>query len=231
MNLPRVVTTSEWEAAVEELRVKEKQAMKAHDALAAERRRLPMVRIDKEYEFDGPDGNATLTDMFDGRRQLIVYHFMFAPGVHNWPEGGCDGCSMYVDNLGHLAHLNARDTSFALISRAPLENLQNFKARMGWDVPWFSSAESDFNDDFGLSTPEGETFGLSVFVRDDEGGVYRTYFTNRRAVEAIGTVWELLDRTPLGRQETWEETPEGRPQTQPYTWWRLHDEYEEVPAA
>jgi predicted dithiol-disulfide oxidoreductase (DUF899 family) len=226
MNLPPVVSQAEWEAAHQALLAKEKEATRARDALAAERRRQPMVRIDKDYVFEGPNGKARLLDMFEGRRQLILYHFMFAPDVDGWPEAGCDGCSMFVDQVGHLAHFHARDTSFALVSRAPLQNIQPFKERMGWTIPWYSSDGTDFNTDFGVTTDRGETFGLSVFLRDGDV-VYRTYFTNRRGVEALGSVWSFLDLTPHGRQETWEDSPEGYPQTPPYQWWRLHDEYED----
>jgi predicted dithiol-disulfide oxidoreductase (DUF899 family) len=226
-NLPPVVSPTEWEAAHEALLAKEKEATRAHDALAAERRRLPMVRIDKDYAFEGPDGKVGLLDLFEGRRQLILYHFMFAPDVHGWPEAGCEGCSMFVDQVGHLAHFHARDTSFALASRAPLPNLERFKERMGWTIPWYSSAQSDFNVDFGVTIDRGETFGLNVFLRDGDD-VYRTYFTNRRGIEALGSVWTFLDLTPLGRQETWEDSPEGTPQTAPYQWWHLHDEYEDA---
>ena len=149
---------------------------------------------------------------------------MFARDVHGWPQAGCEGCTMFVDQVGHLAHLHARDTSFALVSRAPLANLLAYKERMGWSVPWYSSAGSDFNDDFGVTTEQGEMFGLSVFIREDDE-VYRTYFTSRRGVEALGSVWTFLDLTPLGRQEEWEDSPEGYPQTPPYKWWRRHDEY------
>jgi predicted dithiol-disulfide oxidoreductase (DUF899 family) len=226
MNLPPVVSPAEWEAAHEALLAKEKEATRARDALAAERRRQPMVRIDKDYVFEGPEGKASLLDMFEGRRQLILYHFMFAPDVHGWPEAGCDGCSMFVDQVGHPAHFHARDTSFALVSRAPLQNIEPFKERMGWTIPWYSSDGSDFNTDFGVTTDRGETFGLSVFLRDGDA-VYRTYFTNRRGVEALGSVWSFLDLTPLGRQETWEDSPEGYPQTPPFEWWRYHDEYDD----
>jgi predicted dithiol-disulfide oxidoreductase (DUF899 family) len=227
-NPPQVVPAAAWEEALRALRAKEKAHMRAADALAAERRRLPMAEVEKDYVFDGPDGRATLLDMFEGRPQLIVYHFMFGPGC----EVGCDGCSMVVDNLGHLAHLRARDVSFALVSRAPLPKLEAFRRRMGWDVPWYSSFESDFNVDFGVGPEqpqpdvhqEGESFGLSVFLRDGER-VFRTYFTDRRGVEPLSSNWALLDLTPLGRQEKWEDSPEGRPQSEPYTWWRLHDEY------
>ena len=222
--LPKVVSQAEWQAAREELLVKEKAATRARDALAAERRRLPMVRIDKDYVFEGPAGKASLVDLFDGRRQLILYHFMFAPDVDGWPAAGCPGCSMVVDQVGHLAHLHARDTSFVLVSRAPLAQVERYRKRMGWTIPWFSSAGNDFNRDFGVTTDEGETFGLSVFLRDGDD-VFRTYFTNGRGVEALGSVWTFLDLTPLGRQEEWEDSPAGRPQTPPYAWWRRHDEY------
>jgi predicted dithiol-disulfide oxidoreductase (DUF899 family) len=226
MELPQVVSPAEWQLAHERLLAKEKRATRERDALAAERRRQPMVRIDKHYSFDGPGGTASLLDLFDGRRQLILYHFMFAPGVEGWPTAGCDGCSMFVDQVGHLAHLQARDTSFILVSRAPFESIERYRRRMGWDIPWYSSSDGDFNADFGLTTGVGETFGLSVFLADGDD-VYRTYFTNARGVEALGSIWMFLDLTPLGRQEVWENSPPGYPQTPPYQWWRRHDEYDE----
>jgi predicted dithiol-disulfide oxidoreductase (DUF899 family) len=230
MELPPVVSETEWEAALEALRAKEKDATRARDALAAERRRLPRVRIGKDYVFEGPNGPARLVDLFEGRTQLIVYHFMFGPNQ----EVGCDGCSLFVDQIGHLAHLHARDVSFALISRAPIDKIERYRKRMGWTIPWYSSFETDFNVDFGLSPEvpaegvyqDGENFGLSVFIRDGDE-VFRTYFTNRRGTEALGSVWTFLDLTPLGRQENWEDSPEGYPQGPPYDWWRRHDEYEE----
>jgi predicted dithiol-disulfide oxidoreductase (DUF899 family) len=229
MKLPQVVSPAEWEAARESLLVKEKEATRARDALAAERRRLPMVRVDKDYVLEGPNGKTSLLDLFEGRRQLIVYHFMFGPSA----EAGCDGCSMVVDNIGHLAHLHARETSLVLVSRAPSAKIEPFKKRMGWTIPWYSSFDSDFNVDFGVSPEsprpadyqDGETFGLSVFLRDG-GSMYRTYYTDRRGVEALGSNWTFLDLTPLGRQEDWEDSPVGYPQTPPYQWWRLHDEYD-----
>jgi predicted dithiol-disulfide oxidoreductase (DUF899 family) len=224
MELPEVVSQAEWRAALDEHRVKEKEATRARDALAAERRRLPMVRIDKEYVLQGPPGPASLLDLFEGRRQLIVYHFMFAPGVDGWPDAGCDGCSMVVDNIGHLSHLHARDTSLALVSLAPIDKIEAYRKRMGWTVPWFSSEGTDFNVDFGVSTDQGEIFGLSVFLRDGDE-VFRTYFTTGRGVEALGSNWTFLDLTPLGRQEDWEDSPAGYPKTPPYEWWRRHDEY------
>jgi predicted dithiol-disulfide oxidoreductase (DUF899 family) len=229
MNLPPVVTTEEWQAAWEALNVKEKEATRARDALAAERRRLPRVSVSTDYVFDQPEGKAGLLDLFEGRTQLLLYHFMFGPNQ----EAGCDGCSMFVDQIGHLAHLHARNTSFALVSRAPIAKVDAYRKRMGWTIPWYSSYESDFNVDFGVGpeTPregvyqDGETFGLSVFIREGDD-VFRTYFTTHRGVEALGSVWTFLDLTPLGRQEQWEDSPVGYPQTKPYEWWRRHDEYE-----
>src|SRR6185503_14007383 len=141
MNLPPVVSREEWEAVLQKLRAKEKEATHARDALAAERRRLPRVRIERNYVFEGRSGKATLVDLFEGRHQLLLYHFMFGPNQ----EAGCDGCSMFVDQIGHLAHLHARDTSFALVSRAPIEKLEAYRKRMGWTIPWYSSFETDFN--------------------------------------------------------------------------------------
>jgi predicted dithiol-disulfide oxidoreductase (DUF899 family) len=223
--LPPIVSHSAWQAAQDKLLVKEKMATRARDALAAERRRLPMVNIDKDYIFEGADGAARLIDLFEGRRQLILCHFMFGPG----DEQGCAGCSMTVDDMGHLAHLHARDTSLVLVSRAPQDKLKPFKQRMGWVVPWFSSFGSDFNADFGVTNGDLEKSALSVFLRDGDS-VYRTYFTSGRGDEMLGSVWSFLDLTPLGRQETWEDSPEGWPQTPPYEWWRHHDKYVRQPA-
>lgn len=224
-NLPPIVSQAEWQAAQAMLLAKEKAATRARDALAAERRRQPMVRIGKNCAFDGANGKVTLRDLFQRRRQLILYHFMFGPGAHGWPDAGCDGCAMFVDQVGHLAHLHARDTSFALVSIAPISSIERYRQRMGWTIPWFSSNGTDFNRDFGVTTDEGETFGLSVFLRDGDD-VYRTYFTSGRGVEALGSVWTFLDLTPLGRQEEWEDSPEGWPQGAAYVWWRRHDENE-----
>jgi len=231
VNLPRVVSPGEWQEARDALLAEEKAATRERDALAAKRRRLPMVRIEKSYVLAGPDGKATLLDLFEGRRQLLLYHFMFGPNQN----AGCDGCSMFVDQIGHLAHLAARDTSFALVSRAPRAKIEAYRKRMGWAIPWYSSSESDFNVDFGVGpeTPQvgvyqdGESFGLSVFIRNGDD-VFRTYFTTHRGVEALGSVWTFLDLTPLGRQEEWENSPDGYPQTKPYEWWRRHDEYEDA---
>jgi predicted dithiol-disulfide oxidoreductase (DUF899 family) len=211
-----VVSPAEWQAALDDLRADEKENMRARDALAARRRRLPAVEFRPDYAFDGAAGRSTLGDLFAGRSQLIVYHFMFEAG-----GTPCVGCSSFTDNVGHLAHLHARDTSFALVSRALQFEIQPFRARMGWtDIPWYSAVGEDFQADCGITTG----FGLSVFLREGDA-VYRTYFTSSRGVENVGSVWGLLDLTPYGRQETWEDAPAGTPQSEPYTWWRLHDEY------
>jgi predicted dithiol-disulfide oxidoreductase (DUF899 family) len=226
-SLPRVVSHEEWQKAHDELLAKEKAMTRARDALAAERRRLPMERIEKKYTFEGPNGPVTLLDLFENRPQLLLYHFMFAEGVHGWPNAGCPGCSMFMDNLGQftLTHVAHRDASFAVVSRGPLENLLTYKKRMGWNAPWVSSAKNTFNVDFGLTTERREDHGLSVFVRDGND-IFRTYFTSSRGLETVSTTWSLLDLTPFGRQETWEDSPEGRPQSAPYQWWRRHDEYD-----
>ncbi len=227
LSLSKVVSHEEWRKAHDEFLAKEKAATRARDALAAERRRLPMERIEKTYTFEGANGPVTLLDLFENRPQLLLYHFMFAEGVSGWPNAGCPGCSMFMDNLGQFArtHIAHRDTSFAVVSRGPIENLSAYKKRMSWNATWVSSAKNTFNVDFGLTTERGEDHGLSVFVRDGNE-IYRTYFTAHRGLETLSTVWSLLDITPLGRQETWEDSPEGRPQAAPYEWWRRHDEYE-----
>jgi predicted dithiol-disulfide oxidoreductase (DUF899 family) len=225
MEMPQIVSATEWQAARDRLLVEEKKHTRADDALAAQRRRLPIVRIDQDYAFEGPDGTRSLLELFEGRRQLLLYHFMFAPGVGGWPDAGCVGCSMNVDQFTNPAHLHARDTSFVVVSLAPLAAIEGYKRRMGWTIPWYSSAGSSFNRDFGLTTDDGEDAGLSVFLRDDDGNLYRSYFSTARGLEKVGSPWSLLDLTPLGRQEDWEDSPAGRPQTPGYQWWRRHDEY------
>jgi predicted dithiol-disulfide oxidoreductase (DUF899 family) len=212
----QIVSVAQWEAARQRLLVKEKEATRARDALAAERRRLPMTLVQGDYIFESPRGKCGLADLFDGRRQLIVYHHMLKPADAH----PCPGCSMFVDNIGHLAHLHARDTSLVLVSRAPIDEIEQFRQRMGWSIPWFSSTDS-FGADFGVTGG----FGLNVYLRDG-ARVLRTYFTTGRGVEALGSNWTFLDLTPLGRQEDWEDTPPGQPQSAPYEWWRLHDEYQ-----
>jgi predicted dithiol-disulfide oxidoreductase (DUF899 family) len=219
MAMPKIVSEAEWQDARAALLVKEKAATRALDALAAERRRLPMVRIDKDYLFEGLDGDVRLADIFEGRRQLLIYHFMLGPG-----EDACTGCSSFTDNVGNLSHLHARDTTFALMSRAPLDELMEYEQRMGWDLPWYSSYGNHFNRDFGLTTDAGETFGLNAYLRDGDD-VFLTYRTNARGVDRLRLDFNLLDLTPYGRQEEWEDSPEGWPQTPAYRWWRRHDEY------
>jgi predicted dithiol-disulfide oxidoreductase (DUF899 family) len=213
----QIVSEQEWQEALESFRVKEKAHTRARDTLNAERRRLPMTEVTKPYTFTGPVGKASLLDLFDGRKQLLLYHFMFA-------ESPCTGCSMMVDNMGHQAHVLARDTSRVLVSLAPYRKLETYKKRMGWTVPWYSSAGSDFNKDFGATRENGEMFGLSVFIRDGER-IYRSYHTTLRGAEYLGSNFSYLDLTPMGRQEEWEDSPDYVPQTPPYQWWHKHDEY------
>jgi predicted dithiol-disulfide oxidoreductase (DUF899 family) len=260
--MPTIVSRAEWLAARKELLVKEKNLTRARDALNAERRRLPMVRVDKTYFFEGPGGEASLLDLFDGRRQLIVYHFMFdadpPPAGRSgapWDEG-CPGCSHTADNVPHLAHLHARDTSLVFVSRAPWSRIAPFKTRMGWTVPWYSSFESDFNYDFHVTlddsrgsvewnfqsaarlveagkipSTKGELPGLSVFLRDDDS-VFHTYSTYARGLDQLLTTYHYLDLTPYGRQEAWEDSPPGWPKTPAEVFWlRHHDRYGEVPGS
>jgi predicted dithiol-disulfide oxidoreductase (DUF899 family) len=218
MKTPKVVSPREWEAARQQLLVKEKELTRARDALAAERRRMPWLAVEKMYEFDGPKGKASLLDLFAGRRQLIVYRAFFEPGVHGWPDHACIGCSMVADQVAHVAHLNARDTTLAFASRAPQKDIERVKARMGWKMPWYTITDS-FDTDFGVD----EWHGTNAFIRDGER-VFRTYFINSRGDEQMGNTWNYLDITALGRQEEWEDSPEGYPQTATYEWWIWHDE-------
>lgn len=231
LELPAVVSRDEWREARRELLEKEKELTRKRNELNAKRRRLPMVAIDEDYVFEGSDGEASLLDLFDGRRQLIVYHFMFDP---EWEEG-CPSCSTWADHItrSHCNHLCARGTTLALVSRAPLAKIEPFKERMGWTIPWYSSSGSDFNYDFHVTTDEavapveynymnaamlerkhldyhleGEQPGISVFLRDGDT-VYHTYSTYGRGTEQVGGANYFLDLTALGRQEDWEE-PKGR---------------------
>lgn len=229
ISLPEIVSREKWLKARKKLLKKEKEFTRMRDELNAERRRLPMVEIKKDYEFQGPDGEASLIDLFDGRQQLIVYHFMFDP---EWDKG-CRSCSAWADHIarGHLNHLHARSTTLALVSRAPLDKITAFKERMNWKMPWYSSYGSDFNYDFHVTLDEsvtsvmynyrdkatlehldhpteGEFPGISCFLRMDES-VYHTYSTYARGGEQVGGAYYFLDMTALGRQEEWEE-PKGR---------------------
>jgi predicted dithiol-disulfide oxidoreductase (DUF899 family) len=213
--LPPVVSEQDWQAARDALLVREKELTRALDDLAAARRRLPMARFRTDYAFTGPTGPAGLLDLFEGRRQLIVYQFM-----DNGPDDYCSGCSSMTDNVADLSHLHARDVTYAVVSNMPYEQLTAFWKRMGWTVPVYSSRGTTFTDDCGT----GGGFGLSVFLRDGSD-VYRTYFTTSRGVDRLRVDFNLLDLVPYGRQESWEDSPDGWPQSAPYAWWRLHDEY------
>lgn len=239
---PKIVSRDEWTAERKKLLEHEKELTGHGDQVNAERRRLPMVKIDKDYVFDGPEGKSSLGEMFDGRRQLIVYHFMFDP---EWDKG-CPGCTGYVDALGDLSMLKDRDTTFVIVSRAPLAKLEAYKALKGWSVPWYSSFGSDFNYDFHVTMDENvapieynyrnkaemearfpnlmkdgaprasvEGHGLSVFFRVD-GDVFHTYSTYARGTESLTDAYSLLDTTPYGRQEDFEDSPPGWPQKPTY---------------
>ena len=234
--MTRVGTREEWLAARVQLLEREKELTRRSDELARQRAELPWVPVDTEYVFETDEGPKTLAELFDGRSQLLVYHFMFAPTVEGWPEAGCPGCSYTADSLeGAVAHLPHRDVTFVAVSRAPLERLNAYKARMGWNFPWVSYSDSDFNLDFGAFTDEerrtgrgfnfgtpkhadeidlrrDELHGLSAFVL--EGGVvYHTYSTYDRGTDALNATWQLLDRAPKGRGEDFDGWP------------RRHDEY------
>jgi predicted dithiol-disulfide oxidoreductase (DUF899 family) len=223
MKTPPVVPLQEWEAARQRLLVEEKELTRARDALAAKRRRMPWLAVEEEYAFEGPAGRVSLLDLFEGRRQLIVYRAFFEPGVFGWPDHACRGCSLVTaDQLGHLAHLHARDTTLVFVSRAPQRDIERLKARMGWSMPWYTLTDG-FDRDFGVD----EWHGTNAFLRDGER-VFRTYFINARGDEALGSTWSYLDMTALGRQEEWEDSPEGYPQSPAYEWWNWHDEYSEA---
>jgi predicted dithiol-disulfide oxidoreductase (DUF899 family) len=235
VSLPRIVSQEEWDAARKAFLAKEKEATRQRDRLNAERRELPMVEVTKAYEFAGPGGTVSLLDLFEGRKQLIIYHFMFHP---EW-EDGCPSCTAGTDELspGFLSHLHTRDTTYALVSRAPLAKLQRWKAERGWDIPWYSSGEGDFNYDFGVTIDASRGFdqynfrtldeyaargeesmktseqpydmpGRSCFLQVD-GRVFHTYSQYARGLESTGGSYYFLDLTALGRQEDWEE-PKGR---------------------
>jgi predicted dithiol-disulfide oxidoreductase (DUF899 family) len=231
--VPEVVSRAEWLEARKQLLLKEKSYTRQGDALAAERRNLPWVRVERDYVFEGPGGNQSLADLFDGRSQLIVQHFMFGPG---WKEG-CPSCSYMADHVGGaLVHLAHRDVTFVAVSRAPLTEIEAFKKRMGWGFKWVSSFGNDFNFDYGVSFtkqemakgkvnynykmqnfPSEEAPGLSVFYRNDAGDVFHTYSTYGRGVEVMMGTYRLLDLVSKGRDEA------GLPDTM--AWVRHHDKY------
>jgi len=232
----KVVSPKEWVAARKKLLVKEKKFSKLRDALAAERRRLPWVKIDKDYVFDGPEGRVTLAELFRGKSQLIIYHFMFGPG---WGEG-CAHCSFWADHFdGVNHHIGQRDTAFAVVSRAPWKEIEPFQKRMGWRFRWVSSFQTDFNFDFNVSfTPEqikngtavynfgplemdmDEREGVSAFYRDKNGDIYRTYSSYERGIDLMNTTYNFLDLTAKGRDENPEASQD---------WVRYHDKYEGAP--
>jgi predicted dithiol-disulfide oxidoreductase (DUF899 family) len=238
MQRPKIVSQAEWLAARKELLAKEKDLTHRRDALTAERLALPWVRVDKNYVFNTPNGKKTLAELFDGRSQLVVYHFMFGP---EWKEG-CPSCSMAADGFdGVGVHLAQRDVTFTAVSRATLPQIEAFKKRMGWRFSWISSNENTFNRDFKVSFtkdelaaghcynfgtvgfPADEGPGLSIFHKDAAGNVFHTYSTYGRGLDELLGVYYFLDRTPKGRDE------DGLPM--PMAWVRHHDRYETRPAA
>jgi len=221
VHTPPVVSPQAWDAAWKQMLEKEKAHSHARDALAAERRRMPWMAVEKSYLFEGPEGKVSLLDLFEGRHQLILYRAFFEPGVFGWPDHACRGCSMVADQVAHVAHLNARDTTLAFASRAPQADIARLKAKMGWEMPWYTIIDG-FDADFGVN----EWHGTNVFYRDGDR-IFRTYFVNNRGDEQMGGTWNYLDITPLGRQEVWEDSPEGYPQTPTYKWWNWHDSYAE----
>lgn len=221
----RIVSPAEWRKARAAMTAKEKAHMRRGDALAAARRRMPWLRVDTDYFFEGTQGRVKLLDLFEGRTQLILYHFMFGPKVDGWPEFGCVGCSFVADQICHLDHIHARDITFAMTSAAPFADIVRMRAKMGWDrLPWYSGSE-EFNAECDVADRLGNSFGMNVFYRDGSD-VYRTHFVARRGIEAFGTAWSFHDVTPLGRQEKWQDAPAGSPQGAPYVWWRRHGQYE-----
>ena len=215
MSLPQIVDEQSWREANAALIEKEKAATRERDKLAAERRRQPMTAFNTDFTFEGPSGRLSFLDLFEGRPQLILYHFWF-------PEDGeaCGGCSMFTDQVGELAHLHARGVSLALVSRASQPRIAAYRERMGWTIPWYTD-DLSFQEACGTE----EYFRLQVFLRDGDRA-YLTYETSGRGVEALGSVWTFLDLTPFGRRETWEDTPAGRVvQEPPYGWWRKKDRY------
>ena len=226
MHTPAIVSPQEWAQAREQMLVKEKAFTRTRDALAAERRRMPWMAVEKDYRFEGPDGVVTFEELFAGRRQLVVYRAFYGSDITTYAEGGayperaCVGCSMVADQVAHPAHLNARDTTLVYVSRAPQEEIRDLQVRMGWEhIPWYTLTD-DFDKDFGVD----QWHGHNAFLRHD-GRIYRTYFIDGRGDEAMGSTWSYLDMTALGRQEPWEDSPDGYPQTPAYEWWNYHDAY------
>ncbi len=223
--LPPVVSAQEWESEHAELLVEEKALTRARDALVAKRRRMPMTAVTKDYRFAGPDGELGLPELFDGRAQLLLYRFFFDDDVDGWPDRGCPGCSFFASHVPDLVHVNARDTTFAMASPASQEQITRLAERMGWShIPWYTLLGTGTDADFAADHGVDQWFGLNVFLRDGDQ-VYRTYFVTGRGIEAFTPSFGMLDLTPFGRQEEWEDTPAGRPQEPPYGWWGRPDDY------
>ena len=223
---PPVVSQTEWDAALAAMTEREEIVATAMHELAAARKRMPMVRVDHDYGFEGPDGRWSLPELFDGRSQLILYRFFFEEGVDGWPDAGCAGCSSVADGVPELGLLHARDITFAMASPAPQANLRRYSERMGWtDVPWYTICTESFSADFGVN----EWFGLNVFLRDGDD-VYRTYFLQHGPmVQGIGSIWSMMSLTPYGGQSDDEDAPEGWPQAPQSFWYRRHDEFNDPP--
>jgi predicted dithiol-disulfide oxidoreductase (DUF899 family) len=242
MDDPPIVSRQDWLDARKDFLAKEKEFSRQRDVLNVERRRLPMVEIDKQYVFESEDGKVSLLDLFEGRSQLLIYHFMWL--FHE--DQGCPSCSFLVDNIGNLAHLHARDTSLAVVTRGPLADSMRFRERMGWTVPWYSSSGGDFNYDFHVTIDDavapveynyrgladlgptwqgwsGEMHGISAFLRHDER-VFHTYSSYARGCDLLVGTYNWLDLTARGRQEDWEQ-PHGRSDSPLMGWLRHHDRY------
>ena len=222
--LPEIVSEKQWQAAHEKLLAKEKKATRARDALAADDAGCRWCRSTSTMSSRGPMARRVCSICSMGAASSSSTTSCSRPAWMAGPTPAAPAARSFVDHIGHLAHLHARDTSLALVSRAPLANIERYKKRMGWTVPWLLLGGSDFNVDFGLTTDQGETFGLSVFLRDGDR-IFRTYFTAGRGVEALGSTWTFLDLTPLAAGEPGRIYPKGWPQTPPYEWWRRHDDY------
>ncbi len=215
MNTPEIFSKENWNTSRKASLSREKELTKQFDRLAAERRQLPWMEVDDAYRFYSADREASLRDLFDGQQQLIVYHHMLKKD----DPSPCSGCCMVADSIPHLAHLKARHTNLIFVSKAPVEQIDAFSAKMGWQIPWYETRDS-FNSDQDVTTG----FGINVFIQKD-GKIFRTYFTSSRGVESLGSVWSFLDLTPMGRSENWQKAPGWVTQDTPYRWWRRHDEY------
>lgn len=219
MHYPEIASRAEWQRQRDALLAEEKALTHAHDALNARRRRLPMTEITTDYVFQSTArDDLRLADLFDGRDQLVMYHNMLTAGHI------CPGCSQVCDHLmNHFEHLHARRTSFVMVARASVPRIEAVKSRFGWTFPWVSCEGTTFHEDM-VTAQNNASFGMSVFIRQDRR-VFQTWFTSGRGVENASNTFHLLDLTPWGRQEAWEDSPAGWPQTPPYQWQKLHDEY------